>query len=95
MDPSGNADPQHGIREFIVGTGGESLDALSTPSAPNLQASADQYYGVLKLTLKPSGYDWDYESAMLNPTAPPHTPPAYSDTGSASCNGNGNGNGQN
>jgi hypothetical protein len=93
MDPTGNADPQHGIREFIVGTGGESLDTLSTPPAPNLQASADQYYGVLKLTLQPSGYDWDYESAMLSPIAPPNTPLSYSDTGSASCNGNGNGNG--
>ena len=25
---SGNADPRHGIREFIVGTGGESLDTV-------------------------------------------------------------------
>src|SRR5262249_13224649 len=28
MDPNGNADPQHGIREFIIGTGGESLDTV-------------------------------------------------------------------
>jgi hypothetical protein len=90
MDPSGNADPQHGIREFIVGTGGESLDALAATPAPNLQASADHYYGVLKLTLKPSGYDWDYESALAASGAPA---PAYSDTGSANCNGNANGNG--
>jgi acid phosphatase type 7 len=28
LDPSGNSDPQHGIREFIVGTGGETLDPV-------------------------------------------------------------------
>jgi len=86
MDPAGNADPQHGIREFIVGTGGESLDTV-LPDTPNLQARADQYYGVMKLTLKPSGYDWDYQSALRNPGAPDGTPASYSDAGSGSCNG--------
>ena len=84
MDPAGNADPRHGIREFIVGTGGESLDTV-LPDTPNLQAYADQYYGVMKLTLKPDGYDWDYESAM--PADPSVTPASYSDTGSGSCDG--------
>jgi Calcineurin-like phosphoesterase len=90
MDPAGNADPTHGIREFIVGTGGESLDSV-IPSTPNLQAWADQYYGVMRLTLKPDGYDWDYESALLNPAAPAGTPASYSDTGSGVCNADGNG----
>ena len=83
MDPAGNADPKHGIREFIVGTGGESLDTV-LPDTPNLQAWADQYYGVMKLTLKPDGYDWDYESAM--PSSPSVTPASYSDAGSGRCN---------
>ncbi|HXC76668.1 MAG TPA: metallophosphoesterase [Candidatus Acidoferrum sp.] len=44
MNANGQADPKHGIRQFIVGTGGESLDALYTdPSGdvavPNLQAA--------------------------------------------------------
>ena len=30
LDPSGNYDPQKGIREFIVGTGGETLDPVVT-----------------------------------------------------------------
>jgi hypothetical protein len=85
MNPAGNADPR-GIREFIVGTGGESLDTV-LPSTPNLQAYADQYYGVMKLTLKPNGYDWNYASAMLSPTAPAGTNPTYTDTGSGSCQG--------
>lgn len=87
MDPAGNADPPRGIREFIVGTGGESLDTVLPNSTPNLQAWADQYYGVLKLTLKPDSNDWDYEPAMLNPGAPAGTPATYSDTGSGRCNG--------
>jgi hypothetical protein len=85
MDPSGNSDPRNGIREFIVGTGGESLDTI-LPNTPNLQASADQYYGVMKLTLEHNGYDWDFQSAMESPTAPAGSAPTYSDTGSASCN---------
>jgi hypothetical protein len=84
MDPEGNADPRNGIREFIVGTGGESLDTV-IPSTPNLQAWSDQYYGVMKLTLKPFGYAWDYESAMESPSAPPGTPATYSDSGTGTC----------
>jgi hypothetical protein len=30
LDPSGNSDPRKGIREFVVGTGGETLDPLVT-----------------------------------------------------------------
>ena len=91
MDPNGNADSRNGIREFIIGTGGESLDTV-LPATPNLQAWADQYYGVMKLTLAPSGYQWSYASAMESPAAPAGTPATYSDSGSGPCNGlHGNG----
>jgi hypothetical protein len=86
MDPAGNADPRHGIREFIVGTGGEGLDTVN-PSTPNLQAYADQYYGVMELVLEPGGYRWDYQSAMESPSARAGTPASYTDSGSARCNG--------
>jgi hypothetical protein len=85
MDPAGNADPRHGLREFIIGTGGESLDTVLPSSTPNLQAWSDQYYGVMKLKLYPEGYSWDYESALESPTAPAGTSPTYSDTGYSSC----------
>jgi hypothetical protein len=84
MTPAGQVDDRRGIREFIVGTGGESLDTL-IPTTPNLQAATDQYYGVMKLTLDPSSYSWDFESSLENPSAPAGTPPTYSDTGSARC----------
>jgi acid phosphatase type 7 len=86
MDPDGNADPRHGIREYIIGTGGESLDTVQ-PTTPNLQAWADQYYGVMKFTLRPHGYAWDHESAMASPAAPAGTPPTYGDSGSGRCHG--------
>jgi hypothetical protein len=34
LDPSGNYDPKKGIREFIVGTGGETLDTVVYTTAP-------------------------------------------------------------
>jgi hypothetical protein len=88
MDPAGNADPTNGIREFIIGTGGEALDKLN-PSAPNVQASADQWYGVAKFTLGDGWYRWDYESAMEDPAFVPagSQPTSYSDSGSGLCNG--------
>jgi acid phosphatase type 7 len=34
LDPSGNSDPKHGITQFTVGTGGETLDpVITTPMA--------------------------------------------------------------
>ncbi len=59
QDPSGNATTS-GIREFVVGTGGESLNGIST-AQPNLEAS-DSQFGVLVLTLHPSSYDYKFIS---------------------------------
>jgi len=55
MNPAGQADARNGIREFIIGTGGESLDTV-LPATPNLQAYDDQHYGVMKMKLGPDGY---------------------------------------
>ena len=88
MDPNGKSDPHRGIREFIVGTGGESLDPpIANANTPNLQAATGDYYGAMALRLGNDGYEWDYESALESPEAPAGTPPTYSDTGSARCHG--------
>jgi hypothetical protein len=58
MNPSGGSDAAHGIREFIVGTGGESLVGFGT-ILPTSEARAVSY-GVLALTLHPSSYDWRF-----------------------------------
>lgn len=78
--------PAAGSASSSSGPGGESLDTV-LPNTPNLQAWADQYYGVMKLTLRPDRYAWDYESALQSPTTPAAAPPTYSDTGSGTCNG--------
>src|SRR5262249_30183558 len=85
-----------GIREFIIGTGGESLDTVVPPKSasnpngtPNLQAYTDQFYGVMKFKLFSDGYSWDYQSALRNPSAPTGTPSSYSDSGFGTCNGPG------
>lgn len=80
MNPAGQSDPA-GIREFIVGTGGESLDTLA-PQTPHLQAGTGDYYGVMKLTLGAGGYRWDFASA---PNAPSTGTGRYIDAGSARC----------
>jgi hypothetical protein len=58
QDPAGNADPR-GIRQFIVGTGGRSHYPIVSPIA-NSELYDDETYGVLKLTLHPASYDWQF-----------------------------------
>jgi hypothetical protein len=57
--PSGKADPAQGIREFVVGTGGYSLNSFKTTVANSRVRKANSF-GVLKLTLHPTGYDWQF-----------------------------------
>jgi len=57
--PSGVADSLGGIREFVVGTGGQSWNAFGTP-LPTSQVRATQTWGVLKLTLRSTSYDWAF-----------------------------------
>lgn len=98
LDASGNSDPRNGIREFVVGTGGETLDTVAltgTASDPsgntnfnteNLQASSGEFWGVMSLTLNQNGYAWDFESALKDP-AQTTGPATYSDKGTGTCHG--------
>ena len=83
QDPSANPDLKRGIREFIVGTGGESLDQPVVTST--MVAATGSYFGVMKLTLHRDGYEWDYESAMKDPGASAQLPASFSDTGKDTC----------
>jgi len=73
--PAGAADPVRGIREFIVGTGGDSHYSFSTPIA-NTEAYNIDTYGVLKLTLYADSYTWEFI---------PVAGKTYTDSGSGSC----------
>ncbi|MFL6062837.1 MAG: metallophosphoesterase family protein [Marmoricola sp.] len=90
MDPAGRYDPQHGIPEFIIGTGGESLDTLATTPTgfanPNVVTAYAQGYGVLDLTLKPKGYDFSYRPALAG-SGFGASALDYSDSGSGKCQG--------
>jgi len=59
QDPDGRADAVHGIREFVVGTGGKSHRPFATPLPTSEVRNADTY-GVLKLTLHQHTYDWEF-----------------------------------
>jgi acid phosphatase type 7 len=60
QDPEGEADPERGIREFVVGTGGKSLYEIGSPPIANTQVYDDHTFGVLKLTLHPGSYAWRF-----------------------------------
>lgn len=59
QDPNGKPDPAHGIREIVAGTGGRSHDPLGF-ATPNSEVREWQTYGVLKLTLAPTKYSWEF-----------------------------------
>jgi hypothetical protein len=60
--PSGGLDAARGVRQFVVGTGGE--DRHSIPSAvAHSEVHDTATFGILKLTLHPAGYDWRFVPA--------------------------------
>jgi len=58
LNPSGQADP-NGIREVIVGTGGESLGPLPKTASPSPQFRL-KTFGYLRMVLHPTGYDGQF-----------------------------------
>jgi calcineurin-like phosphoesterase family protein len=78
QNPFGKYDPR-GVREFVVGTGGKNHYAIGPPIA-NSQVRNDDTFGVLRLTLRPTGYDWHFL---------PEPGKTFTDSGSADCVGAG------
>ncbi|MEO7840027.1 MAG: metallophosphoesterase, partial [Anaerolineales bacterium] len=77
QSPSGQADSARGIREFVVGTGGAGLYPFPAIQ-PNSQVRNNTTYGVLKLTLHSSSYDWQFV---------PVAGQNFTDSGSSNCVG--------
>ena len=76
QNPGGRADPERGIRGFVVGTGGgKGLYPIVDPIA-NSEVHNDNTYGVLKLTLRQEGYEWRFV---------PVGGDEFTDSGSAGC----------
>jgi len=57
--PDGEFDPIMGIREFVVGTGGENLREFDEIRA-NSEVRDNSFFGVLKLTLHETRYEWEF-----------------------------------
>jgi len=73
--PGGTADAKRGIREFVVGTGGKNHRPFGSPK-PNSELRDATAFGVLKLTLKPKAYDWQFI---------PEPGKSFTDSGSGAC----------
>jgi hypothetical protein len=72
---AGVADSARGIRSFVVGTGGADHYEFGPPIA-NSEVRNGDTWGVLKLTLEPGAYHWQFV---------PVAGKAFSDSGRARC----------
>jgi calcineurin-like phosphoesterase family protein len=59
QNPDGVGDPERGIREFVVGTGGAAIRRF-TQDAANSQLRVALTHGVIKLTLHSGMYQWSW-----------------------------------
>ena len=75
QDPDGHLDAANGIREIVVGTGGRNHDPLGFALANSEVRNADTF-GVLKLTLSPGHYAWEFI---------PEEGKSFHDSGSGEC----------
>jgi hypothetical protein len=75
QNPAGQIDLARGLREFVVGTGGRMLHGFTFTGA-NSEIRLNQSWGVLKLSLRPSSYSWQFV---------PVTAGAPGDSGSTAC----------
>jgi hypothetical protein len=76
QDAAGARDDAHGIRQFVVGTGGGQLYSLPGGGITNSQVRNDKTWGVLKLTLRLKSYDWEFV---------PISGSSFHDSGSGTC----------
>jgi PKD repeat protein len=74
MRPDGTRDDAGGIRQFILGTGGEGTEP-PLGRAPTSEAVSGAY-GIMKLTLRAGAYDWEFK---------PIAGESFTDSGSGTC----------
>jgi LysM repeat protein len=75
QSPQGVLEYERGVRQFVVGTGGDTLRGWES-NAPNSEVRDQDTWGVLKLTLNPTSYDWEFI---------PIAGKTFTDKGSAAC----------
>lgn len=72
----GTRDPENGIRQFIVGTGGKPPESEAGAKDDNSQVLNDSTPGVLKLNLAANSYNWKFV---------PIAGKTFTDSGSDGC----------
>jgi hypothetical protein len=60
MDADGHLDPNRGLREFVVGTGGKTPLHHVANVVSGSATYSDATHGVLRLELRPRGYAWRF-----------------------------------
>ena len=75
QSPQGVLEWDRGVRQFVVGTGGDTLRGFEE-DPPNSEVRHADTWGVLKLTLNPTSYDWEFV---------PIAGQTFTDSGSANC----------
>jgi acid phosphatase type 7 len=74
--PAGQRDDAHGIREFVVGTGGKNHTSFHATPAANSEVRDNTSFGFLELELSNGAYSWTFR-----PTAPD----SFTDSGTGTC----------
>jgi hypothetical protein len=74
--PAGQRDDADGIREFVVGTGGENHMTFHATPAANSELRDNSTFGFLELTLSSGAYAWRFQ---------PDPPGGFSDSGTGTC----------
>jgi hypothetical protein len=59
LDPAGRVDPERGIRQFVVGTGGRSHYGFGVPREGS-EVRDSTSFGLLELRLRADGYSWRF-----------------------------------
>lgn len=73
----GSPDAAGGLRQFIVGTGGRTLDGVTPGAGPAIREAELRQWGVLKLTLAENSYSWQFINTQV--------PGGPTDSGTAAC----------
>jgi len=75
QDAQGLPDPDHGMRQFVVGTGGAPQYVVLWKRS-NIEVLRARAFGALFLTLAPDSYSWTFRSIQGE---------AFSDSGATAC----------
>jgi hypothetical protein len=78
IDGAGAGSASYGMRSFVVGTGGAYFTGLTGVRVPGSETLQNTAFGVLRLVLHPTSYDWSFVSASGS---------LFRDSGSQSCHG--------